>query len=129
MNIRVSPSRVGHEGISAVSARVVWEDNDRDGRNGTAVGPPVLETKVGASAEDGRCDVPVAPVAPAWRPGRAPVPDELYLERLRELVAEAGGVVPSIREIVRRLSIAQKRSSGWLVGMFLTEQDGFQMTS
>jgi hypothetical protein len=42
--------------------------------------------------------------------GRAPVPDELYLGRLRELVAENGGVVPSIREVARQLSIGQDRA-------------------
>jgi hypothetical protein len=48
--------------------------------------------------------------------GRAPVPDELYLGRLRELVAENGGVAPSIREVARQLSIGQERARR-LVGM------------
>ena len=42
--------------------------------------------------------------------GRTPVPDELYLLKLRELLDEAGGVVPSIREVARRLSIGQGRA-------------------
>jgi hypothetical protein len=42
--------------------------------------------------------------------GRSPVPDELYLIRLRELIAENEGVVPSIRQVARKLSIGQDRA-------------------
>jgi hypothetical protein len=42
--------------------------------------------------------------------GRSRVPDELYVVKLRELVDEAGGVVPSIREVARQLSIGQDRA-------------------
>jgi hypothetical protein len=42
--------------------------------------------------------------------GRSPVPDELYLSGLRELVDEAGGVMPSAREVARRLSVGQDRA-------------------
>ncbi len=42
--------------------------------------------------------------------GRSPVPDELYLGKLRELIAEASGVVPSAREVARQLSIGQDRA-------------------
>jgi hypothetical protein len=52
--------------------------------------------------------------------GRTPVPDELYLEGLRKLVAENAGVVPSIREVERRLSIGQERA-GRLVIMLSAE--------
>jgi hypothetical protein len=38
------------------------------------------------------------------------VPDELYLGKLRELVDEAGGEVPSIREVARKLGIGQDRA-------------------
>jgi hypothetical protein len=41
--------------------------------------------------------------------GRTPVPDELYLAKLRELLDEAGGVVPSAREVAGRLSVGQAR--------------------
>lgn len=53
--------------------------------------------------------------------GRAPVPDDLYLGRLQELVAENGGVVPSIREVARKLSIGQDRARR-LVGMVGAER-------
>jgi hypothetical protein len=42
--------------------------------------------------------------------GRTPVPDELYRGRLRELIAENEGVIPSIREVARQLSIGQDRA-------------------
>lgn len=63
-----------------------------------------------------------APVAPTDAPtsaderparrraGRAAVPDELYLGRLRELVAGNGGAVPSIREVALKLSVEQDRA-------------------
>jgi hypothetical protein len=54
--------------------------------------------------------------------GRSPVPDELYLIRLRELVGEAGGVVPSTREVARRLSIGQDRARR-LIAMLEKKQD------
>lgn len=84
---------------------------------GTAVtvvplGSPVLKAAVEAAAGDaGDASVePVAPVVPARRPGRAPVPDEVYLAPLRELVAAHGGMVPSVREVARKLSIGQDRA-------------------
>jgi hypothetical protein len=40
-------------------------------------------------------------------------PDERYLVTLRELVDEGGGVVSSIREVARKLSIGQDRARGW----------------
>jgi hypothetical protein len=55
--------------------------------------------------------------------GRSPVPDELYLVKLRELVGEAGGVVPSIREVARQLSIGQGRARR-LVGLLGEGHDG-----
>ena len=42
--------------------------------------------------------------------GRTPVPDELYLGKLRALVDEAGGVTPSARVVARSLSIGQDRA-------------------
>lgn len=42
--------------------------------------------------------------------GRSSVPDELYMAKLRELVDEAGGVVPSAREVARRLGVGQDRA-------------------
>jgi hypothetical protein len=52
--------------------------------------------------------------------GRSPVPDELYLTKLRELVDEAGGAVPSTREVARKLSIGQDRARR-LVGLLNVE--------
>lgn len=49
--------------------------------------------------------------------GRTPVPDELYLVKLRELLAEAGGVVPSAREVARSLSIGQDRARRLLAAL------------
>lgn len=46
----------------------------------------------------------------AKRAGRKPVPDEHYLARLRELIAAAGGIVPSAREVARSLSVGQDRA-------------------
>jgi hypothetical protein len=56
------------------------------------------------------------------RTGRAPVPDELYLVKLRELVAEAGDVVPSARQVARQLGIGQDRARR-LVAMLSAEQE------
>jgi hypothetical protein len=53
--------------------------------------------------------------------GRAPVPDELYVGKLRKLVTETEGVVPSIREVARQLSIGQDRARR-LVGMVRAER-------
>jgi hypothetical protein len=44
------------------------------------------------------------------RAGRTAVPDELYMVKLRELVAEVGGEMPSAREVARRLGIGQDRA-------------------
>jgi hypothetical protein len=66
-------------------------------------------------------DVDEAVSAPQ-KAGRAAVPDELYPGKLRELVAESGGVAPSIREVARRLSIGQDRA-GRLVGMVKAAQE------
>ena len=44
--------------------------------------------------------------------GRPRVPDELYLVKLWELVDKAGGVVPSIRETARELSIGRAGRGG-----------------
>ncbi len=46
----------------------------------------------------------------ARRAERSPVPDDLYLAKLREHVAAAGGVIPSAREVGRLLSIGQDRA-------------------
>lgn len=42
--------------------------------------------------------------------GRSPLPDELFVDGLRRLVEENEGVMPSIREVARRLSIGQDRA-------------------
>jgi hypothetical protein len=55
------------------------------------------------------------------RAGRTPVPDELYLAKLREHVEEAGGVIPSAREVARLLSIGQDRARR-LIGMLKEER-------
>lgn len=89
--------------------------------------PPVLEPEIGAAAgEAGDVSVePVAPMAsPPRRPGRAPVPDELYLARLRELIAEAEGVSPSAREVARLLSIGQDRARRLVVMLGAEQADG-----
>jgi Protein of unknown function (DUF2637) len=44
------------------------------------------------------------------RAGRKRVPDEVYVEKLRALVEEAGGVMPSIREAARLLGVGQDRA-------------------
>jgi hypothetical protein len=82
-----------------------------------------------------------APVEPAGAPpqeegprihmraGRTPVPDELYLAKLREHVEEAGGVIPSAREVARLLSIGQDRARR-LLALLQAEQadeDGGKM--
>lgn len=61
--------------------------------------------------DDERAQEDAAEEAPAARKAeRSSVPDELYMAKLRELVDKAGGVVPSIREVARRLSIGQDRA-------------------
>jgi Protein of unknown function (DUF2637) len=52
---------------------------------------------------------------------RSGVPDELYLVKLRNLVDEAGGVMPSAREVARRLSVGQDRARR-LIGALRQEQ-------
>ena len=44
------------------------------------------------------------------RAGRTAVPDELYLTKLRALVAENGGDIPSARQVARSLSVGQDRA-------------------
>jgi hypothetical protein len=51
-------------------------------------------------------------VAVGVRPkaARSRVPDELYLVKLRNLVDDAGGVMPSAREVGRQLKVGQDRA-------------------
>jgi hypothetical protein len=48
---------------------------------------------------------------------RSRVPDELYLVKLRNLVDEAGGVVPSAREVCRQLNVGQDRARRLLAAL------------
>jgi hypothetical protein len=72
---------------------------------GAPVEPAVTDDLEHAVAEETDEEVP----APA-KAGRTPVPDELYLVGLRELVDEAGGMVPSAREVARKLGVGQDRA-------------------
>jgi hypothetical protein len=49
--------------------------------------------------------------------------DEFYAAQLRELVAAAGGVIPSAREVARLLSVGQDRARR-LVDMLNAERAG-----
>lgn len=105
-------SQIAGSRLRSVPVTVMdWQEPVRTAVAVLPLEPPALERQIGAAAGDAG-DVPVEPVAPVLprQSGRAPVPDELYLERLRDLVAEDGGVVPSIREVTRRLSIGQDRA-------------------
>lgn len=55
------------------------------------------------------------------RAGRTAVPDELYLEKLRALVAENGGILPSARKVARLLSVGQDRARR-LIALLAAEQ-------
>jgi ABC-type transport system involved in cytochrome bd biosynthesis fused ATPase/permease subunit len=59
--------------------------------------------------------------------GRSPVPDELYRVKLRELVDEAGGVVPSAREVARRLSVGQDRARRLITALKEVQPDDAEL--
>jgi hypothetical protein len=64
-----------------------------------------------SALDDERTQEDVEEEAPAPRKtGRSSVPDELYMAKLGELVEKAGGVVPSAREVARRLGVGQDRA-------------------
>jgi len=60
--------------------------------------PTSMTTRARASGNKGNGGDGLRPPA---KIGRSPVPDELYLDGLRKLVEENGGVVPSIPEVAR----------------------------
>jgi hypothetical protein len=81
-------------------------------------GPPVLLAAPIEAGDEG----PERPEARIpQKSGRSPVPDELYVGRLRELVDAAGGTVPSARDVARKLSIGQDRARR-LVALMEAEQ-------
>jgi hypothetical protein len=81
---------------------------------------PVL---VAASVEiDGECPKEDG-ARTQQKTSRSPVPDELYLAGLRGLVNEAGGVVPSAREVGRRLSVGQDRARRLIAALSSEQAD------
>ena len=59
--------------------------------------------------------------------GRTPVPDELYLGKLRALVDDTGGIIPSAREVARSLSIGQDRARRLIAALKDEKTDGTQV--
>lgn len=121
-------SRIAGSRLRSVPVTVMdWQQSVGTAVTVVPLEPPVLEPEIGAAAGDAG-DVSVEPVAPMVspprRPGRAPVPDELYLARLRELIAAAGGVIPSAREVARLLSIGQDRARRLVVMLGAEQADG-----
>lgn len=72
--------------------------------------PPAIVAASVESADDGARVEQASAVRTQSRAGRTPVPDELYMGKLRKLIKENGGVVRSVREVARRLSIGQERA-------------------
>jgi Protein of unknown function (DUF2637) len=63
-----------------------------------------------SQADDSTEDDAVEEVRTPQKAGRSAVPDELYMGKLRDLVDETEGAVPSAREAARRLGIGQDRA-------------------
>src|SRR6202040_2015263 len=80
-----------------------------------ALGPGAQAEKTNTAAErDAGVELEAngAGIMPArpQRAGRKPVSDQVYAEKLRALIAEAGGVIPSAREAARQLGVGQDRA-------------------
>jgi hypothetical protein len=71
----------------------------------------------GAAADECTRENAAAAVRRPRRAGRSPVPDEMYLLKLRSIVDEAGGVVPSAREVARQLNVGQDRARRLLAAL------------
>jgi hypothetical protein len=99
-------SRIAGSRLYSVPVTVMdWE---------SALGP--MRELAGAAADE--CTRENAPEARSLRrTGRSPVPDELYLLKLRSLVDEADGAVPSAREVARQLNVGQDRARRLLAAL------------
>jgi hypothetical protein len=75
----------------------------------------VEQTQETADSTAGEAEDTEAEVTPRNKASRSRVPDELYMGKLRELVDEAEGVVPSAREVARKLGVGQDRARRLIV--------------